>query len=917
MITSRTWLALAAMFPGLAQSAALVDLRARQLAATCVPATVTSSVTATTTVVTPVLTTIAACQGPACSTNTITASGQPFIVTGLSTVTITLTQNSIIDATTLTNTGATPTTIALPTFTQCTGICSVSSSTFTDVPVFYTTTTEVPASTTVTVGQTCLANQPCTITTPVAMSTEFVPGPTVITLTAGPAPSTTVVGGTTIIVAIPTPPVDFSTSTSTSVTGIDQSPTVIPASTITNPNGNPNTLVGPTTTAQPSTDAATDINTSTPAVTTTQTTSTSAPVPTNTATTCTTTADCKALSGTICIQVPQVLGGVVGVCLLPTATSLLPPGATVTTDIGAGGSTGVLTTTTTTANAGPSPTSVLVPISCQTDQDCSPLGLGICLQVPNLLGSVIGVCSSPSSQPSASVSLSLTGVVTTTLAVGPSSTAGATSQTLTAAPTGTIVPTTGPGMTATSSAPTSGSSGRPVACANNEDCLSAGLGLCLGLSLLDSSLLGTCAQLQPTSRTASATATPSSIITVGSPCTSDAQCQSAGLGLCLGLRVGNVVTAGTCAALAPTTGASSTGAGVGGTTIGLPGVISSVLSDIATNLPLPTQVPVNPSTTTGNTQPTSVACSSNAQCFQAGLGVCVGLDISDSRVLGTCVQLLPSGGSSSTGAGASPTGILTAGSPCTSNAQCLASGLGLCLGLDLAGGRLAGVCADIGSGSASSSTPAISLNLPTATVTVPGASGQPTISAIVPTSVPTTPTSMPLPAGRCRSNADCLDAALGVCLGLTVGDASVLGVCAQVLPGTTTLPISVPILPTITPLQVGSPCTSDAQCRNAGLGLCLGLNVLNVASVGTCAQATLSSIGVDLSPASQQPAATPTTTSLPSVATPTSGFLTTTLAPVSSSTPTLGAAGASCTDRSQCLANVCLQALGATVGVCA
>ncbi|BFZ53236.1 hypothetical protein PYCC9005_000259 [Savitreella phatthalungensis] len=766
----------------------------RQIPAECTP--VTSYV--------PVLTQIPACNGPACSTNTIISTGQPYAITGLATQTITPGSDTVIGGNPVTNSGGDPTSVIFNTFTQCTGTCTIAGSAYTDVPVFFPTSTQVPGQTTTIVGgQTCTANTPCTITVPSAITGTFV--------------STSTVSQVTVTV----------TQTVTQTVGTTTGPT----NTAASPTGIPSTSTDGTATLQPTDRSLTQSTTTTTGATSQIASPTAQP----TARTCTTSSDCGGLAGVVCVNATNIVGADIGLCLSPSGVVLSPslsgiatllPTGILPTSLGLPSGllpsgllpTGILT------GIIPSPSGLPIgtPVSCTSDNQCSVLGLGVCLQLPPILGVSTGVCSVPQSG---------NGGASTTASSGGS--AGTATSNLGSAPT----------------------------------------------------------------------------LALGSPCTSNSQCQAAGLGLCVGLTsLNGLVVAGSCAALPPSSSTTSPGAGNGNTGSGTgsmtPG-FSGGSGGSGTGSAAPT-----------GTSSTSVRCRDTQDCLNAGLGLCLGLNVLDSSILGTCAQLAPS--SASSGATAAPTAPISIGSPCTSDAQCQAAGLGLCLGLNVNGLITAGTCAQVG---LSSSSPVINISgLPTAAPsgsaigglpvggnlnTATGTTGSPSNNPMTTTGTAAGSTSSPIIGTGCRSNQDCLNAGLGVCVGLNVLDTSILGVCVQVLPSSSALIPGV----TGTPLKVGDPCTSDAQCQSAGLGLCLGLNVAGLGTGGTCAQ-------------------------LPATTTASSGFVTVTGTPTSNAgsgagsgtgtgtgstgtgAPTLGL-NQECSDTSQCLVGVCkLTILGSTTKLC-
>ncbi|CCG82849.1 protein of unknown function [Taphrina deformans PYCC 5710] len=561
---------------------------------------------------------------------------------------------------------------------------------------------------------------------------------------------------------------------------------------------------------------------------------------------------------------------------------------------------------TTTSGASPSAPATTA-VACTSSDDCSTLGLGLCLDILGLVIDVgTGVCTerlpiadpiaqnTVSSLPTYSMTSSVLISQPTTPAVVAASDLLAQASTA-AGEVSSFVSGIIHGATATSmgglAAPTS------VSCQNSAQCSGLGLGLCVKLPGVLSTDLGLCAlglnigssALPTLSLGASNTvSSPSSTATAVS-CSSDADCAGQGLELCVAVDALNLAGAKVCATVDTTSPNSSQ------VTTGPAASVSNAQVTIPISVGVGASQTRSASAPTGTT--TAMTCKSDADCSLRGLGVCLRLDVIGTDV-GVCanIDLNGTGTVVGVGVGASagseaivsasfglgtgsgvtprtqtapaPTGTPTA-TTCKTDADCALRGLGVCLGLDVVGIDV-GVCTDIalsGNGPVVGVGAGVSAGteaIVSATIALSANNG-----ATIQTQTAPAPTSTST-ATSCRSDADCATRGLGVCLGVQIvgidvgvcagvdasGQGTLVGVGASVDAGTVAI-VSATIdigagsgvdattrtAAASTATTTGIPCASDAECLSQGLGACLGLDVIGT-DIGVCAGVNLS--GIDL-----------------------------------------------------------------------
>ena len=524
------------------------------------------------------------------------------------------------------------------------------------------------------------------------------------------------------------------------------------------------------------------------------------------------------------------LTGIDGTTVSGSESTLIP---------GSGSST-LLTTTTLLPIATATPSGVPVTNTpCMSSEDCSILGLGLCLRLPGLLSTQAGVClggnlvSTPADDSR----------FTTGQATIPVPTTSGSLPIATVIPSG--VPTTNTG------------------CMSSEDCQSLGLGLCLRLPGLLSTEAGLClgspsssvvfnTGFPTTSATLPiATSAPSGVPVTNQGCSNSEQCAGLGLGLCLrlpglletddGVCLGGGSLASVDASASVTNlpsvdvtvvvppGATlptelpatfsvpvSTGPSVDmpGLPTELPITLSSAISTgpsvdapgLPTELPitLPTAVstglPVVTSLPTG-VPVTNTGCLNSYDCSSLGLGLCLrlpglldtdlGLCLGSSSLVTASIDLLPTGVTLPI-ATSVPTGVPISGTPCMSSKDCLSLGLGLCLRLPGILSTDAGLCLG--------SNPLASVSLSVTDLLNTG------VSLGLPTGAPT----LSLPDLGNPS--------------LTLPDLSLPTLTG--LPIATSLPSGLPV--------TNNGCLTSEQCAVLGLGLCLRLPGLLDTQDGLC-----------------------------------------------------------------------------------
>lgn len=747
------------------------------------PSTVTSYI--------PVITTIPEGQGNLAGVNSIISQGQTYVTSSLASSQATGSIGQVVGGVTAINTGAVATNAAFPTFTICDSQCTVAGGVFASGTVYYTGSAVVQPSTTAIVGGQTLSSSTGLVTsaTPITLTyySTVINGATV---TDGSMPLTTVTRGidgapttvvqqasevissanggatiappiaasggaittlvTVVVPSLPTPVTLVLTEViSTGPDGIPTASIIVPGAandatplTTTGSNGQPTPVTDPGNAGvgQPSNGAgAAGVSTSivagqaSPTVDPSSSLSPSSKTvvvinPTTSASPCTSDEECSGLGLGLCLDIGLIpsLGANVGLCASVGSTSAI-------IDLGASATVSIPVVLPTSATGGSEVSSV----SCQSDDECAAQGLGLCLDVAfdPLLGLDAGVCAGLVLSPT-SVGIALGASVTLDLP----------------APSLSLsLPVVLPTGTSTTSPTGTGSS--TVACRTDDDCLSQSLGLCLDLAL-DPVLgyrVGVCAgvTVSPTSLGAGGDVavsvgglTPSVSVTVpvvaptitsgstlspgdAGACSSDADCASQGLGLCLGLDLVALgqASVGVCAGV--TISPTSIGVGAG---LGLTATVPTTLPTTAPGVSLSASVGAAGTVTIPVVVPTSV------------------------------ISLTPGGGSASNGAAVT----------CTSDSVCQAQNLGLCLGLDVPGAT-AGLCAGV---TVSPSTLAVGVGAG-ATASIPVV--LPTTTLAIITAPATTATTVATGQTPCQSNADCTGL-LGVCVGLT--NTVTVGLCA-------------------------------------------------------------------------------------------------------------------------------------------